>query len=198
MKGTYFASAAEFRQWLKQHHAQTKELIVGFYKKSCGRGGLTYQQALDEALCFGWIDGVRRSDGPDGYTGRFSPRRPRSTWSLVNVRHAERLIAAGRMHAAGLAAFAARSAARTGLYSFENRPRDLPAALARPFRARKSAWTFWRQQPPGYRRSATWWVVSARQPATRARRLAQLIADSAAGRRLGLLARPAKRKRAAR
>jgi uncharacterized protein YdeI (YjbR/CyaY-like superfamily) len=155
VNATYFAEAAEFRRWLETNHDRATELVVGFYKKSSGRGGLTYAQALDEGLCFGWIDGVRRSDGPDGYTTRFTPRRPRSTWSLVNVRHAERLVAAGRMHAAGLAAFAARSAANTGTYSFENRPKALPSAFARTFRADKAAWAFWQKQPPGYRRTAT-------------------------------------------
>jgi uncharacterized protein YdeI (YjbR/CyaY-like superfamily) len=183
-KPTYFSDAAEFRRWLEKHHDRAAEVIVGFHKRSSGRVGLTYSQALDEALCLGWIDGVRRGDGPDGYTIRFTPRRPRSIWSLVNVRHAERLIAAGRMRPAGLAAFEARSAARTGTYSYENRPDDLPAALARSFRGDKPAWTFWRAQPPGYRRTATWWIVSARKPETRARRLASLIAESAARRRL--------------
>ena len=184
VKPTYFSDGADFRRWLEKHHARAAEITVGFYNRASGRAGLTYSQALDEALCVGWIDGVRRNDGPDGYTIRFTPRRPRSIWSLVNVRHAERLIAAGRMQPAGLAAFEARSAARTGTYSYENRPDKLPAALARNFRADKTAWAFWQAQPPGYRRIATWWVISARKPETRSRRLASLIAESASGRRL--------------
>jgi uncharacterized protein YdeI (YjbR/CyaY-like superfamily) len=187
LKAGYFGDAVEFRRWLENNHDGATELIVGLFKRASGRGGLTYPQALDEALCFGWIDGVRRSDGPEGYTIRFTPRQPGSTWSRVNVRHVERLIATGRMHASGLAVFKARSAARTGIYSFENRPKELPRPLARTFRADEAAWTFWRKQPPGYRRTATWWVVSAKQTATRARRLARLIAESAAGRRLAQL-----------
>lgn len=183
-QATYFSDAADFHRWLKKHYGRAAEITVGFYKRSSGRAGLTYSQALDEALCLGWIDGVRRNDGPDRYTIRFTPRKPRSIWSLINVRHAERLIAAGRMQPAGLAAFEARSAAKTGTYSYENRPNDLPAELAQSFRGDKPAWAFWQAQPPGYRRTATWWIVSARKPETRARRLASLIAQSAASRRL--------------
>jgi uncharacterized protein YdeI (YjbR/CyaY-like superfamily) len=185
-KPIYFRTAEAFRGWLVKQHATAREVVVGFYKKDSGRCGLTYPEALDEALCFGWIDGVKRSDGPEGYTQRFSPRRAKSTWSLINVRHVERLTAAGRMQAAGLAAFAARSARKTGIYSFENRPRDLPPDLAKIFQVQATAWAFWERQPPGYRRTATWYVVSAKQQATRERRLARLIADSAAQKRLGI------------
>jgi len=188
MPAAYFADAAGFRRWLERNHNRASELIVGMYTKTSGRSGLTYPQALDEALCFGWIDGVRRKDGPDGYTTRFTPRRSRSIWSLVNTRHAERLIAAGRMHAAGLAAFAKRIPEKQRAYSFENRPQTFPAPLAKMFRANAPALRFWNDQPPGYRRVATWFVVSAKQQETRERRLARLIADSAAGRRLAAIA----------
>ncbi|HWA87572.1 MAG TPA: YdeI/OmpD-associated family protein [Opitutus sp.] len=185
-----FASAADFRAWLERHHATTPALVVAFFLTSSGRGGLTYAGALDEALCFGWIDGVRRRIDADRFTIRFTPRKRGSIWSLVNVRHVERLTKAGRMHAAGLAAFAARDPRKTGIYSFENRPQDFPPALKRFFRAaHRGAWDFFQTQPPGYRRTAIWWVISAKQDATRSRRLAQLIADSAAGRRLRLLSR---------
>ncbi len=185
---TFFAGPAEFRTWLEQHHATAAELWVGFFRKDSDRRGLTYPEALDEALCFGWIDGVRRKTGLATYTNRFTPRQPGSIWSNVNVRHVARLSAAGRMHAAGLAAFSRRSAAKTGVYSFENRPQKFPAALERIFRARRAAWIFWQAQPPGYRRLSVWFVVSAKRDETRRRRLARLIADSTAGRRLGLLA----------
>lgn len=180
---THFASAADFRAWLEQNHAAITELLVAFYSKKSGRGGLTYPEALDEALCFGWIDGVRRNLDPERFTIRFTPRKAVSTWSVINIRHVERLTAAGKMAPAGLAAFAARTTARTGIYSFEQRPQDFPAALKKIFRANAPAWKFWAAQPPGYRRTAIWWVISAKQEVTRQKRLAELIKLSAAGRR---------------
>jgi len=187
MNPVHFGCAWEFHRWLEANHARAAELLVGFHRKASGRGGLSYADALDEALCFGWIDGVRRRAEADSYTIRFSPRKARSTWSLVNVRHAKRLIAGGRMGPAGLAAYEARDTERTGIYSFEKRPKSLPAPLEKAFRMNRKAWAFWSEQPPGYRRTAIWWVVSAVRDETRRRRLARLIGDSAAGRRLGLL-----------
>lgn len=188
MNPVQFRSAGEFRRWLEAHHSRATELTVGLHNKACGKGGMSYAQALDEALCFGWIDGVRHKAGGDAYTIRFTPRKPRSAWSLANVRHATRLIACARMRPAGLAAFEARDRSRTGIYSFEQRPQDLPAPLERIFRANRGAWAHWRGQPPGYRRTAIWWVVSAVREETRLRRLLRLIGDCAAGRRLGLIA----------
>jgi uncharacterized protein YdeI (YjbR/CyaY-like superfamily) len=188
VSAVHFSSAAAFRRWLKAHHSRAAELTVALHKKASGKGGMSYAQALDEALCFGWIDGVRHTAGGDAYTIRFTPRKPRSTWSRVNVRHARRLIAGGRMRPAGLAAFEARESRRTGIYSFEQRPRDLPAPLERIFRANKAAWAHWKAQPPGYRRTAIWWVVSAVREETRLGRLGRLIGDSAASGRLGLMA----------
>jgi uncharacterized protein YdeI (YjbR/CyaY-like superfamily) len=185
MKVVHFANAADFRRWLEKNHAVATELWVGFYKKDSGRGGMTYPESVDEALCFGWIDGILKAVDTASYTHRFTPRKPGSTWSKINVGHVARLKAAGRMHASGLAAFAARTAAKTGIYSFEQRPQKLPAAFEKIFRAKKKAWTFWSAQPPGYQRVAIWWVISAKQETTRRRRLDQLIADSAARRRLG-------------
>lgn len=185
MNVTHFASAAEFRAWLEKNHATATELQVGFYKKDSGRGGLTHPQSVDEALCFGWIDGLVRKIDADTYTHRFTPRQPGSTWSNVNVRHVARLTAAGKMRAAGLAAFAARTAAKTGIYAFEKRPPKLPPACEKKFRAHQQAWAFFTAQAPWYRRLAIHKIVSPKQPATRARWLARLIAGSAAGRRLG-------------
>jgi uncharacterized protein YdeI (YjbR/CyaY-like superfamily) len=181
---THFASAADFRRWLAKHHATARELLLGFHKKASGRGGLTYPEAVDELLCFGWIDGVKRRVDQASYTHRITPRRPRSVWSLVNVGHARRLIKAGRMHPAGLAAFKARTKEKTGVYSFESRPQEFTAELARIFRAAPAAWVFFSAQSPGYRRTTIFWVTSAKQPATRESRLARLITLSAAGRRL--------------
>ena len=169
---------------------------MGFYNQASGRGGLTYPQALDEALCFGWIDGVRKRIDTGRYSIRFTPRRPDSVWSNVNVRHVARLKAASRMHAADLAAFARRRQEKTGIYSFENRPKVFPAALGWKFRANRIAWAFWQAQPPGYRRMATWWVVSAKLDTTRQRRLTVLIELSAAGKRLDPFAPPGPLRRA--
>ena len=184
MKITYFKSAAAFRTWLEQHHATERELFVGFYKKASGRAGLTYAEAVDEALCFGWIDGVKRRVDQFSYQHRFTPRTAKSIWSRINIQHAERLIKTGRMTPAGRKAFAARDPKRSEVYSFENAPRQLPPAGERRFRADRTAWDFFQRQPPGYRRVATFWVVSAKKTETQTRRLEQLIADSRAGRRL--------------
>lgn len=184
MKVRHFATAAAFRSWLERHHASATELFVGFYNKQSGRGGLTYAEALDEALCFGWIDGVRHKVDARSYTNRFTPRRHGSIWSHVNIAHVARLTAAGRMHAAGLAAAAARTPKRTGLYSFERQAARLSPAQTRTFRATPAAWKFFRAQAPSYQRTAIHWVTSAKQPATRERRLAKLIAAAHAARRL--------------
>lgn len=161
---------------------------VGFYKKASGRGGLTYQEAVDEALCFGWIDGIIRRIDSESYQHRFTPRKPGSIWSLTNVGHVERLTKAGRMHAAGLAAFAARTRAKTGIYSFENKSGStkLPARYETPFRTNRSAWEFFQAQSPAYRRNAIHRVTRPKQEPTRERWLTRLIESSAAGRRLPL------------
>ena len=192
----FFASPAEFRAWLEENHATAEELVVGFHKKSTGRPTMTWTESVREALCFGWIDGIRRSLGEEGYTIRFTPRRPRSIWSDRNVRHVQELIAEGRMRPAGLAAYEARSPERTGIYSFEQRhSARLEPEQEERFRADPTAWDFFQEQPPSYRKTATFWVVSAKREETRARRLEQLIADSAAGRRLAQLTPPGRRRR---
>jgi uncharacterized protein YdeI (YjbR/CyaY-like superfamily) len=187
---TFFATPADFRAWLKQHHRTSTELWVGFYKKGSGRPSLTWPESVDEALCVGWIDGVRKSLGPDSYMIRFTPRRANSIWSAVNIRRAEELTRLGRMRAAGRRAFESRNPRKSGVYSFEQRDdaRLAPDAEAR-FRGNAPAWRYFDAQPAGYKKMAIWWVISARQEATRERRLATLIRDSEAGRRLGLLRR---------
>ena len=181
---TFFSSAAEFRRWLEKHHADTTELQVGFYRKSSGRSGLTYAEAVDEALCFGWIDGVVRKLDDVSYTHRFTPRKPRSIWSLTNVRHVERLTKEGRMRPAGLKAFVARTAKATGVYSFEQPAQSLPAKYEKQFRANQGAWAFFSAQAPWYRRLLTHKIVTAKQEATRLRWLKRAIEESAAGRRI--------------
>jgi uncharacterized protein YdeI (YjbR/CyaY-like superfamily) len=190
----FFATPQEFRAWLEEHHADAKEVLVGFHKKATGRPSMTWPESVDEALCFGWIDGVRRSLGGESYTIRFTPRKPRSTWSAVNVERAQELIAEGRMRPAGLAAFEARSAERSGIYAYEQRgSAKLGPEHERELRANARAWDFFQAQPPWYRRTATWWIVSAKREETRRKRLRTLIEDSAAGRRLRQLTPPAKR-----
>lgn len=168
--------------------------MIGFYKKDSGKPSITYPEALDEALCFGWIDGVRRSLGEDSYVQRFTPRRSKSIWSNVNVTHVERLKKLGRMAPAGLAAYERRDQARTGIYSFENRPRELSPEYDKKFRANKKAWEFWEQVPPSFKRTSIFWVMSAKQEETRLRRLNHLIDSSAKGIRLGVLTPKGKKK----
>lgn len=163
---------------------------MGFHKRHTGKPSLTWPEAVDEALCFGWIDGVRRRVDDGRYTIRFTPRKPGSTWSAVNLKRVRALQRAGRMRPAGLRVYRQRDRRKSGLYSFEQRRRArLPPALARQFRAHAAAWTYFRSQPPWYRRTATFWVVSARREATRRRRLELLLAHSARGRRIPPLAR---------
>jgi uncharacterized protein YdeI (YjbR/CyaY-like superfamily) len=185
MTPTHFETPAAFRAWLERHHDTEKELWVGFFKVKSGRGGMVYQQALDEALCFGWIDGMVRRVDEDRYAQRFTPRKARSTWSQVNVRRAQELIAEGRMRPPGLAAFERRPAAAPA-YSFEQRSAAFTPAQLKRLKANASAWAYFNSQPPSYQRLATWWVISAKREDTRDRRLATLIEDSAAGRRRGV------------
>jgi uncharacterized protein YdeI (YjbR/CyaY-like superfamily) len=186
----YFTTAAAFRRWLKQHHETQRELWVGFYKKGTGRPSMTWPESVDEALSFGWIDGVRKSIDGESYVIRFTPRNSRSGWSTVNTRRIQELIRQGRVQKAGLRAFEARDRAKSGVYSFEQRSQAALGADAQGrFRANPTAWRFFQAQPPGYRKVATWWVVSAKREETRARRLDTLIEDSAAGRRIGMLRR---------
>jgi len=177
-----FASAAEFRAWLGKHHASESEAWIGYYKKGVAKQSITYPESVDEALCFGWIDGVGYRISDEVHANRFTPHTKRSNWSVANVRRVGELTAEGRMHPAGLAAFEARTPERTGVYSYENRPADLPSVYLKQLKSNADAWRFWQAQSPSYRRAATWWVVSAKLEATRERRLATLIEDEAAGR----------------
>lgn len=188
MKATHFASAAHFRRWLEANHRAATELWVAFYKAHTGRKGLTYLEAVDEALCFGWIDGLKKRLDDEAFVHRFSPRRPRSIWSDINTRKAARLKREGRMAPAGLEAFAARDPKRAGIYSFEVRHgHSLDARSLARFKAKKRAWAFFAAQPPGYRRLMIFRVMSAKREETRARRLAQLIAVSSRGLRIDTL-----------
>ena len=182
-KPTYFATEAEFRNWLAVEHEIAPELLVGFWKKSSGRPSIDWPQARDQALCFGWIDGIRKSLGDDTYTIRFTPRRRGSIWSKVNVERFEALKAAGQMTPTGTRAYK-ENKHKSRLYSYENEQKELNAKEQAQFRKAKDAWQHWERQPPGYRKTVLHWITSAKKPQTRARRLAQLIEDSAAGRRI--------------
>jgi uncharacterized protein YdeI (YjbR/CyaY-like superfamily) len=187
MKPKFFSSAAGFRQWLEQNHDRASELMIGFHKKSSGEKSITYPEALDEALCFGWIDGVRRSLNDTSYVQRFSPRKPKSIWSLINVRHVERLKKEGRMQPAGLEAFARRDPKRTGIYSFETAPKQFSPAYEKRFRQNKTAWQFFEKEPASIKRTCIHWVMSAKKEETQLRRLEQLIESSEKGVRRGVL-----------
>lgn len=189
----FFASPAEMRDWLDAHHATATELWLGYHNVATGKPSLTWSQAVDEALCVGWIDSVRYSLGPDASAQRFTPRRKGSIWSAINVAKVEALLAEGRMRPAGVAAFEARTPERTAVYAYEREHAAFTDAETARFRANAAAWTFWEGIAPGYRRSATHWVTSAKRDETRARRLGQLIADSAAGRKPGALTSPSMR-----
>jgi uncharacterized protein YdeI (YjbR/CyaY-like superfamily) len=190
-KPVFFPTPSKFRVWLEKYHESRQELWVGFYKKSSGKPSLTWPESVDEALCFGWIDGLRKSVDDLSYTIRFTPRKPRSIWSAVNIRRAQELSATGGMSAAGLRAFAKRSDDRSAIYAYEQRKSaQLEAADERKFRANQPAWSFFLSQPPGYRKIATYWVTSAKKQETRARRLGLLIECSARGESI----RPLKRR----
>ncbi|MEA3198965.1 MAG: hypothetical protein QOE90_393 [Thermoplasmata archaeon] len=183
MEPRFFANPERFRAWLAKNHANRAELLVGFWKVGSGKRSMTWAEAVDEALAFGWIDGVRKRIDDESYQIRFTPRKAGSHWSKVNVAHVARLRAEGRMTPAGEAAFAARAEAKTARASYENRDAaKLPPAMAKRLRADAAAWAYWSARPPSYRRAAAWWVVSAKREETRERRFATLLADCAAGR----------------
>ncbi len=189
MKPRTFRSAADWRAWLERHHADAAELVVRCWKVRARDRGLTYPEAVDEALCYGWIDGVRRTGDAESFTVRFTPRRPRSVWSAINLRRATQLAAEGRMQPAGQAAFAARHQAASRTYSYENRPTELPPEYTARIRANPRAWAFFQDQPPWYRRTSSFWVMEAKREETRLRRLQTLLECSAEGRTIPPLTR---------
>lgn len=181
----FFATPADFRAWLRAHHKEARELWVGFHKKASGRPSITWPESVDEALCVGWIDGIRKGIDGDSYKIRFTPRKPTSTWSAINIARVAELTKAGRMLPAGTEAFARRSESKSRTYAYENRAAaKFSPSDERRFRAVSAAWKFFQAQPPSYRKLATWWVISAKRPETREQRLTRLIAESAAARRI--------------
>jgi uncharacterized protein YdeI (YjbR/CyaY-like superfamily) len=190
MEPTTFERPEDFRAWLEQHHDSEPELWVGYYKKGSGKPSMTWSESVDEALCFGWIDGIRKSIDADRYMNRFTPRRKGSTWSAINIRRVAELIDGGRMHPAGLEVFEARREDRSGIYSYEQRDQAVfDPAYEKRFRAKKKAWAGFQARPRWYRQAAIRWVMTAKKRETRERRLATLIEDSAAGRENAPLAR---------
>jgi uncharacterized protein YdeI (YjbR/CyaY-like superfamily) len=193
VKPAFFETQAAFRAWLEEHHADRDELLVGFYKRKSRKPSITWAESVDEALCFGWIDGIRNTLDDDSYTIRFTPRRPHSNWSLVNIARAKELVKLGLMCPAGLRAFKQRDE-KAAAYSYEQRETaKLDAAAEREFQRHPKAWEFFQQQPRSYRKTAIFWVVSAKREETRRTRLSTLIDDSEHDRRIAPLTRPPKK-----
>ena len=179
MKPKFFPSPSAWHAWLDEHHEKQDELLVGFYKVGSGKPSITWPEAVDGALCFGWIDGVRKSLGETSYVIRFTPRRAKSVWSAVNIKRVAELSASGLMRPKGVQAFELRTGKRSEIYAYEQRKgAKLEGAYEKQFRANKKAWKFFQAQPPWYQRTASWWVISAKKEETRLKRLGQLIEDS--------------------
>ena len=180
----FFATPADLRRWFAENHSMLGELHVGYHKKASGKAGITWAESVDEALCVGWIDGVRHGLDEERFKIRFTPRKRGSIWSAVNIARVAVLTAEHRMLPAGLKAFEARRENRSSIYSYEQRSADFDADYQTLFRGSPAAWEFFQKQPPSYRKKFVWWVVSAKQEATRRKRLEKLIAESAQGRRI--------------
>ncbi len=190
-KPVYFRNQSELRWWFEKNHHRETELWVGYYKKGTGKPGITWPESVDEALCFGWIDGIRKSIDEKRYCIRFTPRRPGSNWSEINIERVSALRKLGLMRPSGEAAFARKDARKTRTASYEQKSVVLPEDYAKLFRANKIAWSNFNAHPPGYRRTAIWWVISAKREETRRKRLDILIRDSEEGQRIKPLRRPA-------
>jgi uncharacterized protein YdeI (YjbR/CyaY-like superfamily) len=185
----FFKTSQELRAWLEKHHTSVSELWVGLYKKSSGKPSITWPELVDQLLCFGWIDGLRKSVDEISYANRVTPRRAGSNWSAVNLRRIAELLEAGAVHPAGLHAYELRDPAKVDRYSFEREDAVLDPEMVKKFKRNVAAWRFFTSQPPSYRKTATWWVTSAKREETRLRRLDTLISDSAAGQRIGPMRR---------
>jgi uncharacterized protein YdeI (YjbR/CyaY-like superfamily) len=184
---TFFSNQLEFRKWLEKNHEKEAELYVGFYKVDSGKPSMTWSESVDEALCFGWIDAVRKSIDKESYFIRFTKRKPKSIWSAVNIKKIEELTKQGRMTPAGIAAFNLREESRSKIYSYEKQSVKLSDDFEARFRANEKAWSFFQSLPPSYHKPAINWVMSAKQETTRVKRLEELITDSEAGRKIKML-----------
>ncbi len=181
MKPQFFRTPADLRKWFEKNHSTAGELLVGFYKKDSGRPGITWPESVDQALCFGWIDGIRRRVDDESYTIRFTPRRRGSIWSSVNIKRVAELTKQKLMRPAGLAAFQLRKENKSGIYAYEQRTETLAEPYATRFKKHKAAWKFYQAQAPSYRKVTGWWIVSAKKEETRLKRLERLIEYSAKG-----------------
>lgn len=184
MTPVFFPNSAEFRKWLEENHQTETELFVGYYKVGTKKPSMSWSESVDEALCFGWIDGVRKSLDQESYCNRFTPRNPKSNWSAINIKKVEELIRLGKMAPAGLAAYEKRSDARSAVYSYENRPEKFEPEMEARFKKNAVAWNFFSTQAPSYRKTNIYWVMSAKQEATKISRLDKLIKASAEGDRV--------------
>ncbi len=178
MNPIFFENPQAFRVWLEENYTTAKELIVGYYKVSTGKPSMTWSESVDQALCFGWIDGIRRSIDDESYCIRFTPRKPNSNWSAVNIKKVDELIASGQMTPAGMKLFEMRKEAKSEVYSYENRIETFPPEVEKRFQQNEKAWAFFSKQAPSYRKTAIYWVMSAKQEATFEKRFAQLIKSS--------------------
>ena len=184
MKPEFFKTPADFGTWLEKNHATATELWVGFYKKDSGKPSITWPESVDQALCFGWIDGLRKGVDEISYHIRFTPRRRGSIWSAINIKRAKELVRQKQMRPTGLKAFASRIENKSGIYSYEQRSTELSQPYANLLKKNKAAWNFFEKQPPSYRKMIGWWIISAKKEETRMVRLAKLISESAKGKRL--------------
>jgi uncharacterized protein YdeI (YjbR/CyaY-like superfamily) len=180
----FFKTPNELRKWFEENHSKKQEQLIGFYKKDSRKPSITYAEALDEALCFGWIDGVRKSIDEESYMIRFTPRNPKSYWSAVNTKNVERLKKLGRMHLSGIKVFESRDKEKSEKYSFERETVILDQQYEKKIRANKKAWEFFQSMPPSYKKLSALWIMSAKQEETRLRRLEQLIRDSENGQKI--------------
>jgi len=183
MNPIFFENAQDFRKWLEANHRTEKELLVGYYKVSTGKPSMTWSESVDQALCFGWIDGIRRSIDDESYCIRFTPRKPNSNWSAVNIKKVEELVAAGQMTPAGMKLFGMRKEAKSEVYSYENRIETFPPEVEVRFKQNEKAWLFFSKQAPSYRKTAIYWVMSAKQQVTFEKRFSQLVASCEIGKR---------------
>lgn len=184
MNPKFFPNQSEFRQWLEENHDKETELIVGFYRIGSGKPSTTWSEAVDQALCFGWIDGVRRKIDEESYSNRFTPRRPNSNWSAVNIRKIEELTKQGLMKPAGIAAFEKRKEEKSRIYAYENKPTEFPEEFEKIFRANEKAWEFFEKQANWYRKTIMYWVLSAKHEITQKNRLEKLIFECENERRM--------------
>jgi uncharacterized protein YdeI (YjbR/CyaY-like superfamily) len=184
LKPKFFRTPADFRTWLEKNHATAAELWVGFYKKGSAKPGITWPESVDQALCFGWIDGIRKRVDEISYQIRFTPRRRGSIWSATNIKRAKELVRQKQMRPVGLKAFAAQIHNKSGIYSYEQRSTDLKQPYAKLLKKNKAAWNFFEIQPPSYRKMIGWWIISAKKEETRMARMVKLISESAKGKRM--------------